>query len=223
MGCWTLWLSWKINCLIWEVLVIKRSFIHNSSLFLCMLWNAAFQQLNSGRAVGCSLQIYKGRFKIRFLELWDGTVGIVLEALKLISIIFPSLSTVNLATENNKLFSAGLMIWNHSLQAGECLSQQEGGSVQAWQRKWVLGKAGPWRLEHTAAPVKLSLPRSFLKTISTIWDTSVYNSTLFTCGNKGMQQMHAALTWLSLEGKVEIMNSFLECGWNKALWWYHLI
>lgn len=45
---------------------------------------------------------------------------IVLEALKLIPIIFPSLSTVNLATETSELFSAGLMIWNGSLQAGEC-------------------------------------------------------------------------------------------------------
>lgn len=222
MGCWILWLSWKINCLIWVVSVIKRSFIHNSSLFLHGLRNAAFQQLKSGRAVGCSLQIYKEWFKIRFL-VWDGTVGIVPEALKLILILLPSLSTVNLATENNELFSAGLMIWNRSLQADECLSQQEGGSVQAWQRKWVLGRAGPWRLKHTAAPVKLSLPRRFLKIKSTIWNTLVHNSILFTCGNKGMQQMHAALTWLSLESKVEKMNSLLECGWNKALWWYPLI
>lgn len=37
-------------------------------------------------------------------------MGIVLEALKLISIIFPYLNTVNLATRDNELFSAWLMI-----------------------------------------------------------------------------------------------------------------
>lgn len=46
-------------------------------------------------------------------------MGIVLEALKLISILFPSLGTVNLATENNELFSVGLMNWNGLLKADE--------------------------------------------------------------------------------------------------------
>lgn len=37
-------------------------------------------------------------------------MGIVLEALKLISILFPSLSTLSLATKNNEVFSAWLII-----------------------------------------------------------------------------------------------------------------
>jgi len=73
-------------------------------------------------------------------------VGVVLEALKLTSSLFPSLSTVNLAIENNEYFSAGFMVWNGSLQT-ECWSQQEGGTVpsaQAWWRNGMLGKAEPW-------------------------------------------------------------------------------
>jgi len=89
---------------------MKGRCIHNSFLFLPVLWNAVYQQLKSDRAVGFSLQIYTGLFKIRFLVSSDETVDIVLEALKLISIIFPSLSSVNLATMNNELFSAWLMI-----------------------------------------------------------------------------------------------------------------
>lgn len=114
---------------------MKRSCIHNSSLFLRGLWNAAYQQLKSSKTVGCSLQTCKGWFKIRFLVKRDGTVSIVLEALKLISISFPSLSIVSLATENNELCSSGLMIWNGSLQAAECWSQQERGSVESTAEK----------------------------------------------------------------------------------------
>lgn len=71
-------------------------------------------------------------------------MGIVLEALKLISIVSPSRSTVNLATENNELFSARLMVWNGTLQTDECRSQQEGGSGKTRWRKGVLGRAGLW-------------------------------------------------------------------------------
>lgn len=39
---------------------MKGTCVHNSSLFLQVLWNTVYQQLKSDRAVGCSLQIYKG-------------------------------------------------------------------------------------------------------------------------------------------------------------------
>lgn len=50
--------------------VMKGTCIHNSSLFLQVVWNAVYQQLKSNRVVVFSLQIYKGWFEIRFL-VWQ--------------------------------------------------------------------------------------------------------------------------------------------------------
>lgn len=46
---------------------MKETCIHNSFFVLQVLWNAVYQQLKSDRTVGCSPQICRGWFKIRFL------------------------------------------------------------------------------------------------------------------------------------------------------------